>query len=150
MARTFPAASFLLPLMLFAISSAVADDFRCPSSGKIVKEGDSQDEVTAKCGRPTSRSLPSMVTTKVNPRKSVSTTVEKWTYDFGSNYFVQVLTFEGTTLKQIEHGDHGTGSSSKSSSSRPNPASGASVLDREGSQDSSTGTSSARGGRFRR
>lgn len=93
--------------VLFTISPAFADDdLRCPKTGKIVHEGDSQYEVEAKCGAPSAKA-PFLLTSR--NRRGVETTVqgEDWTYDFGPNAFIQKLRFEGSALVRITRGDYG-------------------------------------------
>lgn len=108
----------MLPKLTFCLSTlgtcvvpfvaVYADgDFRCPKSGKIVHEGDSQYEVESKCG-PASSKSPVAVTIQGTHRAETAVQVEVWTYDFGPNAFTQNLRFEGDRLVKVTRGDYGT------------------------------------------
>lgn len=91
--------------MLVATATSAADDvFRCGS--KLVDTSLTMDEVMARCGEPTQRTvedIPQQVR-RANGSTYVSGTVlvETWTYDRGSSSFPAVLRFEGGKLVSIE------------------------------------------------
>ena len=105
--------AFLLTLPGFA------DAFRC--SGSIVDIGDTKAEVLAKCGEPslTEEKEVEIAAVRKSPRRrrrerargragaSATVNVEEWTYNFGSNRFMQILTFVDLELTKIETGDYG-------------------------------------------
>ncbi len=63
-------------------------------SGKIISEGVSQAEVSAKCGTPA----------QVDSRGSFSDDVkiEIWTYNFGPNKFMERIRFEDGIVTRVE------------------------------------------------
>ncbi|NIS71549.1 MAG: DUF2845 domain-containing protein [Proteobacteria bacterium] len=83
--------------------------------------GDHKDKVLAKCGEPDlvdwegyySAEAPRSqgpITLKGQTLQQarsqrLTIAVEKWTYNFGPNRFLQILTFEGAKLIGIEEGD---------------------------------------------
>lgn len=100
-----------IPFILFGIflipSSALADSFRCPSSGRLIHEGETQGEILSKCGEPDFVTQASSLFLKINRFETREVAVEEWTYDFGPNRFLQILRFEGGRLKEFEHGGYG-------------------------------------------
>lgn len=102
---------------------ATADSVRC--GNKLVYIGDSLYNVKSKCGEPDDmqhRTETRKVSRRVsqpceNNRRDTtcSTTVEDsytveiddWTYDLGSNRFIQYLNFENGKLVHITDGDYG-------------------------------------------
>jgi hypothetical protein len=103
--------AFLLTLPGFA------DAFRC--GGSIVDIGDTKAEVLAKCGEPslTEEKEVEIAAVRKSPRRrrreragasaTATINVEEWTYNFGSNRFMQILTFVDSELTKIETGDYG-------------------------------------------
>lgn len=91
--------------MLVATATPAADDvFRCGS--KLVDTSLTMDEVMARCGEPTQRTveeIPQQVR-RANGSTYVAgtVTVETWTYARGSSSFPAVLRFEGGKLVSIE------------------------------------------------
>ena len=84
-------------------------------------------EVTIKCGEPTWREVIGYETRRRFLRypwdsewgdlpgydyfeEEETVKVEKWTYNCGRNRFIQILTFRGGILKQVQDGDRGQGS----------------------------------------
>jgi hypothetical protein len=96
---------FALTAMLVATATPAANDvFRCGS--KLVDTSMTMDEVMARCGEPTQRTveeIPQQVR-RANGSTYVSGTVivETWTYDRGSSSFPAILRFEGGKLVSIE------------------------------------------------
>lgn len=96
---------FALAALLIATAPAGADDvFRCGS--KLIDTSLSMDEVTARCGKPTQRTVEEIPqqARRANGSTYVSGTVvvETWTYDRGSSSFPAVLRFEDGKLVSIE------------------------------------------------
>jgi hypothetical protein len=91
--------------MLAATATPAANDvFRCGST--LVDTSMTMDEVMARCGEPTQRTveeIPQQVR-RANGSTYVSgtVTVETWTYDRGSSSFPAILRFESGKLVSIE------------------------------------------------
>lgn len=96
-----------LALPLLPATSAFADGFLCPKSGRWISIGDSSAVVLKRCGPPTSRE------DVVNPGCTDDGTYcfgklgERWVYDFDSSYLVRYLLFINGRLTQIEAGEYG-------------------------------------------
>jgi len=91
--------------MLVATATPAADDvFRCGS--KLIDTSLSMEEVKARCGEPTQRTVEEIEhrSRRANGSTYVSGTVlvETWTYDRGSSSFPAVLRFEGGKLVSVE------------------------------------------------
>ena len=110
--------AFLLAGMMIILLPIAAFGLRW--GGKIVRVGDTKASVEAKCGTPTSSEVSSTVTsgektsgTQYGDKQSrrsydeVSQTIETWTYDFGPSKLIQILRFQGDTLKSINTGGYG-------------------------------------------
>lgn len=107
-------------LLLPELSSAAAV-LRCKN--RLVQEGDSQYEVKSVCGAPDD------VQQRTESRRAqravqrpcahgtgscvvvvdhyIEVVVDEWVYDFGSNRFMQYLTFEGGQLVAVRSGSYG-------------------------------------------
>ena len=119
----------VLPMFLFhcvgpALALDVVDSFRCGS--KLVMVGDTKHDVVSKCGEPTRHDdVVRSTAVKKSGKKSgkdsskksggKGTKVEEharvdeqWTYNLGPQDFVYVLSFEGSTLREIGRGGRGT------------------------------------------
>jgi Protein of unknown function (DUF2845) len=97
---------FALAFLLQFPATASAE-FRCPNTGKIVKEGMNPYEVESVCGAPAHKQ-PLSSSVKVEGNTVASGQSEEWTYDFGSSQFIQKLEFVNGSLKTITQGDYGT------------------------------------------
>lgn len=104
-----------LPILLLIFSftlalpnTALSDSFRCPKSGRIIHDGETQAEILSKCGEPYHVSREESLLRWVNAFEAKQLSVELWTYDFGPNLFTQTLRFEGGRLRSIERGSYGT------------------------------------------
>ena len=100
-----PGIGVLLPLALVAVQRASADDaLRCGNA--IVTTGMVADQVTAKCGEPSSKSTEETPMTTRSRHGTVKTVaggrIERWTYDRGYGQLPALLTFEHGKLKSIE------------------------------------------------
>jgi hypothetical protein len=105
----------IIIIMFLLTLPGLAEALRC--DGRLVSIGDTKAEVMAKCGKPflTEEKDVEITTVRKTPRKvrrgrvgaSSTLKIEEWTYNFGSNRFMQTLTFEDSELKKIESGDYG-------------------------------------------
>ena len=96
----------LFALVLFA-SQVQAEGFRCGQS--LVSEDSTVEQVLAKCGEPTTRSVE--VIDVYGPAASGSgrvkrgtSTIETWTYDRGSQSFPMIVTIVDGEIKSMERG----------------------------------------------
>jgi hypothetical protein len=90
-------------LLAFALPTA-ADTFRCGSA--LIRIGDAQTYVRAKCGEPTSKETITEEVRAVVPRGGTNVvgtaTRYIWRYRRSSRQFAAVLTFEAGELKKLE------------------------------------------------
>lgn len=117
----FPVA--FVALIASNASSAEADSVRC--GRKLVSDGDSTYQVRSTCGEPHAatrrveqrtyrRYLPGPCADGAHKRRcgvveeyTVQVMIDEWTYDFGSNRFLQFLTFEQGQLVRVRSGSYG-------------------------------------------
>ena len=101
--------------------TARADGMRCQN--RLVQSGATKYDVQALCGAPDAteqRSEKRAVRRQVNMRcadgiswctgyieDTVEVPVEEWTYDFGTQRFLQYLTFENGKLLRVRSGGYG-------------------------------------------
>ena len=112
----------LLSVMtLLLCGSSQADGLRC--GDKLASNGESLYEVRAKCGDPDdaqhsieTRTVPQKVLVPcANSAKLCETVVlqttqiaiDRWTYDFGSNRFIELAHFEQGNLVRVSTGTYG-------------------------------------------
>lgn len=103
-------------------ASSHAEGLRCGE--KLASHGASLYEVRAKCGEPDdaqhsieTRTLPqrSMVPCAGNPTRlcevvvyqSIQIAIDRWTYDFGNNRFIEFAIFEQGNLVRVVKGPYG-------------------------------------------
>src|SRR3972149_12030125 len=100
-ARTIFMASLLL------CDAAAAESFRC--SQWIVSEDVSVEKLLQKWGEPTQKTSETFdvygPTTSGGRNKRGTTTIEKWTYDRGSQAFPMVVTIVDGKIKSMERGE---------------------------------------------
>ena len=106
-----------LALLIFALppeQSFASDGMRCGS--KLVDDGDTTDEVRAKCGEPTSISKRTILRRPVYYRhgqrysygiEMVEVPVEYWTYNFGPSKLMRRIRFVDGLVEEIETLDYG-------------------------------------------
>jgi hypothetical protein len=105
MSRT-PQALLLVAAGLLGPAPAPAADssFRC--DGGLVSVGDSKVDLLARCGEPTLvEERPAKQWTSTGARAFV--TVERWTYNFGPNRFLQFVTLVTGKVTAVERGSYG-------------------------------------------
>jgi hypothetical protein len=108
---------------LLASSEAKADSLSC--DGKIASSGDSTYEVRVACGEPDDAvrhveyrtvrvRVPAPCRVEhgcrrcdVEVERTVELQVDDWTYDFGSNRFIEFLRFEDGRLVSVREGSYG-------------------------------------------
>jgi hypothetical protein len=79
-------------------------------SEQVVSRGDMTSDVIAKCGEPSSKDVHQE---EIKERldaglfRTVTVTVEEWTYNLGPNRFVRILTFRNGRLVDIRTGNYG-------------------------------------------
>jgi hypothetical protein len=102
-----------LPMAVcFLAQSSHAASLRCGTY--VVSDGAAKGEVLARCGEPESKETRSVAQeTKTQTGENESTkqvvykTFEDWTYNFGSNRLMQVVTFEDGKLVNVQSTRHG-------------------------------------------
>lgn len=88
-------ASILALSLALAPAAARADSIRC--DGGIVSVGDAKIDLLGKCGPPS----------LVEDRWRRKTSVERWTYNFGPDRFLQFVTLVDGKVALVERGGYG-------------------------------------------
>ena len=83
-------------------SVAAADSIRC--DGGIVSVGDSRLDLFAKCGQPALQEAEPVVTAG---NVDLSLLIERWTYDFGPDRFLVIVSLQGGKVIAVERGGYG-------------------------------------------
>jgi len=99
--------AFSLAMALAAGPARSDDSLRC--DGGLVATGDSALDLLAKCGTPALREdrvVERGVVVGVHERRD-TTVVERWTYNFGPQSFIQIVTLEGGKVRRIQRGGYG-------------------------------------------
>lgn len=94
-------------LILFAALPAQAESFRC--GARIVSEDSTVEELLALCGEPTSKTVETVdvygpAASGSGRVKRGTVTIEKWTYDRGTQSFPMLVTIEDGRIKSMERG----------------------------------------------
>jgi len=105
-------------IALLAAPVARANDVSMPCEGGRVELGSNTIDVLGRCGRPamatTEREEHGSKSTSPDhwekTERRVSVVIDHWTYDFGSNRFLYLVTLEGGHVIRLEQGPYGTGS----------------------------------------
>jgi len=87
-----------------------AEPDRPECGGRIISIGDVMSEVLAKCGDPAwkdSHQEELQERREGGQEHRIFVTVEEWTYDFGPNRFVRIVTFRNGTVSDIRTGGYG-------------------------------------------
>lgn len=103
----------LLAAAALSPAAARADSLRCP--GGIVSAGDSKLDLLGKCGRPAlvEERVEERARLRVEPggrgadERRATSTVERWTYNFGPRQFVQHVTLVFGRVETVEQGSYG-------------------------------------------
>ncbi|MGA2936826.1 MAG: DUF2845 domain-containing protein [Syntrophobacteraceae bacterium] len=108
---------FLVPAFvltfLFCCAAGIAA-FQCDN--KFISVGSFRDEVLERCGPPSTSDTwqeERLVSAYIRDNgqlggtRTVLVTIDRWTYNFGSGKFIQILTFENAKLIKIESGKYG-------------------------------------------
>ena len=114
--RAFLSVLSLCSLSLLLPGSADAATLRC--GNQLVADGASRSDVLLRCGEPMAKeSRGEAVSDKLRQRgedgttttteKTVIKTINEWTYNFGSNRFIQVVVFENGKLVDVRSGGYG-------------------------------------------
>ncbi len=96
--KTTPLLTLALLTQLLCAATAGAT-MRCDSA-KLVKIGDSSNDVYLKCGRPHSRRIMGNIR-----RNKLFFSVEKWAYKPGRGRLLKILEFHDGILREISHGE---------------------------------------------
>ncbi|MEY4577550.1 MAG: hypothetical protein RL701_2253 [Pseudomonadota bacterium] len=114
------ACALALGLLAGSATTHADDSMRCKN--RIVSLGDTLYDVQALCGPPDftekrveRRAVGNQVRSNCAPGArctsaivdSIEVTIDQWTYDFGTNRFVQYLTFEAGKLIAVRTGNYG-------------------------------------------
>lgn len=100
----FPAALFVLAVVTGSEALALS------CNGKIVSEGDDIASVLVACGKPATREERQevvIIREDGGAKREQTVTIEEWTYNFGPDRLIQVLTFRNGTLANIRSGGYG-------------------------------------------
>jgi hypothetical protein len=81
--------------------AAKADSIRC--DGGIVSVGDSKLDLLAKCGPPALQEAEPVATANAD----ASLLIERWTYNFGPQRFLQIVSLQGGRVIAVERGSYG-------------------------------------------
>lgn len=102
--------TYLLGLLVLAPTLARADSIRCGS--QLASEGATQVEVWQRCGEPLSKfSKVEVISdelktknrngTSVGTVRTITRTIDEWTYNFGPTSFMQLVTFVDGRLVSV-------------------------------------------------
>lgn len=101
-------------LVLLPAVVTADDSLRC--SGGLVSVGDSKLDLVGRCGRPALEESEGEHTVALREWRGggwwshrVTAARERWTYDFGSNQFIHIVTLELGKIVRIERGGYGYG-----------------------------------------
>ena len=105
------AATAAIVVALAPSVAGAADGTSCP--GGVISVGDSRLDLLGKCGPPTLvESRPAQVTEWVGDRvqgasRTVTITLETWTYDLGSSRLIQYVKLEAGRVADVRTGGYG-------------------------------------------
>jgi len=102
--RFFPTVAWVVALGVFDTSEAAS--LRCHET-ELVSDGASKPEVHLKCGEPAFKDSRTEVLFDPVTRRTVYRTIDEWTYNFGSNRFLQTVVFVDGHLTEVRAGDYG-------------------------------------------
>lgn len=107
--------------VVLAAPAEASDGFRCPTTRRLIANGDSLYEVRRKCREPDDatqrveyrtvrervRQIRNGVWVELEQDRTVEVVVDEWTYDFGTSHFIRYLRFEQGRLVSTREGDYG-------------------------------------------
>jgi len=105
------AAAAAIVAVLAPFAAGAADGMSCP--GGVISVGDSRLDLLGKCGQPTLvEARPAQVAEWVGDRvqgasRTVTITLETWTYDLGSSRLVQYVKLEAGKVVNVRSGGYG-------------------------------------------
>lgn len=103
----------LMALAALALAAPAAADDSMDCSGGIVRVGDAKIDLLGKCGPPALQEVLDRDRASLRrfgaagPGPRVSTTVERWTYNYGPTRFLQFVTIEAGKVVSITRGSYG-------------------------------------------
>lgn len=103
------ASLFVIFLLSTLPRGAAASSVSCP--GGIVSSGDSVVDLVVKCGQPEwKESHQEKITERVEPglKRRTYITVEEWTYNFGPQQLLRMVTIRNGIISDIRTGQYGT------------------------------------------
>jgi hypothetical protein len=92
----------LLGAVTLAPPALAADSIRC--DGGIVSVGDSRLDLLGKCGLPALQEAEPVLW---SPTVDLTLLIERWTYNFGPDRFIQIVSLQGGKVIAIERGGYG-------------------------------------------
>jgi Protein of unknown function (DUF2845) len=108
---------FLITIPFLLLPILVENALGLPCKGQIVNIGDTEHEVTAKCGEAVLKEQRTITveevitegtgTTSSTSTATTTTTIDEWTYDFGPEELVQTCRFEKGKLMEISSNGYG-------------------------------------------
>lgn len=101
MPRRTVAVLLLVGSLGLAPSVAAADSMSC--DGGIVSVGDSRLDLFAKCGPPALQEAEPVAATSAD----LALLIERWTYNFGPQRFIHIVSLQGGKVIAIERGSYG-------------------------------------------
>ena len=112
MTRLWSLLYFLMVLVLISAGTVSAHAMRC--AGGVITTGDRSSDVLAKCGQPNFReSHQEEVSIRANAsmREKQFITVDEWTYDFGSDQLIRIITIKNGVVTNIRETHYGASNS---------------------------------------
>ena len=96
--------SSLLAALCFAWPAAAADSIRC--DGGTVSVGDTRIDLLARCGAPALQEVEPAPPARFGD-PAVAVPIERWTYNFGPQRFLQIVSLRGGRVIAVERGSYG-------------------------------------------
>jgi len=99
---------FALALLagLGSAGTSQAASLRCRDT-ELVSDGATKPEVLLKCGEPSFKDSRTETVYDRFTHQTIYRTIEEWTYNFGSNRFMQTIIFVDGRLTEVRAGDFG-------------------------------------------
>ena len=103
-------------IMIVTAPSAVVHAATLDCAGGIISVGDSRVELLSKCGEPDAKESHEEELSLRPDHKTkhkLSITVDEWTYDFGPERFMRIVTLKNGKIADVRSGNYGRGSQAK-------------------------------------